>query len=274
MPPSLEALTQRAARPSAAARAAPARAGRPVARPHAWRMLEALSTEPDRVGERLDRAVAAGVLEISVRQRPVRAPAARGGDGGDDRPPPRGVSCTPIWPGWSRSRSSVRGTLRRPPRGPRAELRTRSRPAPGRRPARGASAAAAELLEMAATLTPRGPGERSPAAHHRGGAGVQARGAPGAGQAAARERSRRAAFRRAASGRPRRPRRAQQRRLRGRRSRARAGTRRRARGRRAAQRHPPPSEPTAAAPTSDTRPRCGTPSWRLPPPREPVSRGS
>ena len=64
MPPSLEALTrerlgrlqkpvQRLLEPAA------------LFRDPTVRMLEALSTEPDRVGERLDRAVAAGVVEIS-----------------------------------------------------------------------------------------------------------------------------------------------------------------------------------------------------------------
>ena len=117
-------------------------------------MLEALSAEPDRVGERLDRAVAAGVIEISADSvrfvHPLLAEGMAAMIG-----PRRRVSCTPIWPGSWRSRSNVRGTWHWPPRGPGRvadEIEAGARAAAGR----GASAAAAELLEMAASLTPGG----------------------------------------------------------------------------------------------------------------------
>ena len=154
MPPSLEALTrerlgrlqkpvQRLLEPAA------------LFRDPTVRMLEALSTEPDRVGERLDRAVAAGVVEISSDRVRFAHPLLADG------------MATMIGP---RRRSRLHADLARLVEDPEQRARhlalADSKPGAeiageieaGARAAaaRGASAAAAELLEIAAARTPAG----------------------------------------------------------------------------------------------------------------------
>ena len=153
MPPSLEALTQerlgqlqrpvrRLLEPAALLRA-------PTVG-----ILEALSTEPNRVSERLDRAVGAGVIEISSdrvrfahpllaegmaamigprRRRELHADLARLVDDPEER-----------------ARHLVQATPR-----PSVDVADCIDAGARAAAARGASAAAAELLEMAARLTPR-----------------------------------------------------------------------------------------------------------------------
>jgi DNA-binding CsgD family transcriptional regulator len=152
MPASLEALTQERL----------ARLQRPVRRllePAALLrdptvgMLEALSTEPNRVGERLDRAVAAGVIEISADSvRFVHPLLAEG-------------MAAMIGPRRGRElHADLARLVEEPEQRARHLAQASSRPSAavadeieaGARAAaaRGASASAAELLEMAATLTP------------------------------------------------------------------------------------------------------------------------
>ncbi|MGZ5339000.1 MAG: LuxR C-terminal-related transcriptional regulator, partial [Thermoleophilaceae bacterium] len=158
MPASLEALTQERL----------ARLQRPVRRllePAALLrdptvgLLEALSTEPNRVGERLDRAVAAGVIEISADSvRFVHPLLAEG-------------MAAMIGPRRGRElHADLARLVEEPEQRARHLAQASSRPSAavadeieaGARaaPARGASAAAAELLEMAATLTPADHEER------------------------------------------------------------------------------------------------------------------
>ena len=119
------------------------------------RMLEALSPEPDRVGERLDQAVAAGVVELSSDGIRFAHPLLAEG------------LATMIGP---RRRRELHAELARsvedPEQGARHLALAASRPSAeiadqvetGARAAlaRGASATAAELLETAAALTPPG----------------------------------------------------------------------------------------------------------------------
>lgn len=158
MPASLEALTQERL----------ARLQRPVRRllePAALLrdptvgLLEALSTEPNRVGERLDRAVAAGVIEISADSvRFVHPLLAEG-------------MAAMIGPRRGRElHADLARLVEEPEQRARHLAQASSRPSAavadeieaGARAAaaRGASAAAAELLEMAATLTPADHEER------------------------------------------------------------------------------------------------------------------
>lgn len=158
MPASLEALTQERL----------ARLQRPVRRllePAALLrdptvgLLEALSTEPNRVGERLDRAVAAGVIEISADSvrfvHPLLAEGMAAMIG-----PRRGRELHAdlarlVEEPEQRARHLAQASPR-PSAAVADEIEAGARAAA----ARGASAAAAELLEMAATLTPPDHEER------------------------------------------------------------------------------------------------------------------
>ena len=236
MPASLEALTQERL----------ARLQRPVRRllePAALLrdptvgMLEALSTEPNRVGERLDRAVAAGVIEISAESVRFAHPLLAEG------------MAAMIGPRRGRElHADLARLVEEPEQRARHLALSSSRPSAaladeieiGARAAaaRGASAAAAELLEMAATLTPPDNEEDRRRRTIEAAREYKPAGLPGRGRELLESALGELPSGVAASGRSARPRPAQQRQLRGRRSRARAGTRRRARGRRAAQRHP------------------------------------
>jgi DNA-binding CsgD family transcriptional regulator len=152
MPPSVEALTrERLGRLQAPVR----RTLEPAAllRDPTVSLLEALSTEPNQVGERLDRAVAAGVIELSGDRirftHPLLAEAM----------------ATMMGP---RRRSNLHAELAHlvedPEQGARHLTLVSSRARPGTADeiergaraavARGAPAAAAELLEVAAAMTP------------------------------------------------------------------------------------------------------------------------
>jgi DNA-binding CsgD family transcriptional regulator len=154
MPPSLEAVTQE-------------RLGqlqRPVRRllePAALLrhptvgMLEALSTEPERVGERLDRAVAAGVIEISSEQVRFAHPLLAEGMAAMIGPRRRRELHADLARLVADPEQRARHLVQAGP-GPSSEIADAIEAGARAAAARGASAAAAELLELAAGLTPTG----------------------------------------------------------------------------------------------------------------------
>jgi DNA-binding SARP family transcriptional activator len=118
------------------------------------RMLEALSAEPGRVGERLDQAVAAGVVELSSDGIRFAHPLLAEG------------MATMIGPGRRRQLHAELASLVDDPEqrarhlalaasGPSPEIADQVETGARAALARGASATAAELLETAAALTPR-----------------------------------------------------------------------------------------------------------------------
>ena len=153
IPPSLEALTRERL----------ARLQRPVLRvlePAALlrdptvAILEALSNEPDRVGERLDRAVAAGVIEVSSERvrfaHPLLAEGMAAMIGPRRRRELHAELARLVDEPEQRARHLAQATSR-----PSAEVADEIEAGARAATARGASAAAAELLEIAAVLTPQ-----------------------------------------------------------------------------------------------------------------------
>ena len=220
MPPSVEALTtRRLGRLEGPVR----RVLEPAAllRDPTVSLLEALSKEPRQVDQRLDRAVSAGVIELSVDRirftHPLLAEAM----------------ATMIGP---RRRSQLHAELAQLVEDPEQRARhlalVSSRPCTetadeierGARvaAARGAPAAAAELLEMAAAVTP----DSQPSSRWRrtieAARACKPAGLPARGRKLLATSTFRVAVRDATRGRPRRAGRAQQRRLRSRRSRPQA----------------------------------------------------
>ena len=157
LPPSLERLTrERLARlPEAVLRVLEPAA---LLREPTLPLLQALSTEPQRVGERLDRAVAANVIEISgeiVRfAHPLLAEAMASMIGPHRRARLHADLARLVDDPQQRARHLALAS-------PLPNATTADEIATGARAAleRGAPAAAAELLEIAAGLTP--PGQRS-----------------------------------------------------------------------------------------------------------------
>ena len=151
MPPPLEALTsERLARLQGPVR----RLLEPAAllRDPTVRILEALSTEPGRVGELLDRAVAAGVVEISSDSVRFAHPLLAEGMAkmiGPRRGRELHADLARLVEDPEQRALHLALAISRPRAETAAEIE-RARAAAGR----GASAAAAELLEMAASLTP------------------------------------------------------------------------------------------------------------------------
>jgi DNA-binding CsgD family transcriptional regulator len=154
MPPPVEALTsERLARLQRPVR----RLLEPAAllRDPTVRILEALSIEPSRVGERLDRAVAAGVVEISSDRvrfaHPLLAEGMATMIGPRRRRELHADLARLVEDPEQRARHLALATSR-----PRAEIADEIEHGARAAAGRGASAAAAELLEMAASLTPGG----------------------------------------------------------------------------------------------------------------------
>jgi DNA-binding CsgD family transcriptional regulator len=118
-------------------------------------ILEALSSEPDRVGERLDRAVAAGVIEISSDRvrfvHPLLAEGMAAMIGPRRRRDLHADLARVVEEPEQRARHLALATSR-----PSAEVADEVEAGADAAAKRGASAAAAELLEIAAALTPRG----------------------------------------------------------------------------------------------------------------------
>jgi DNA-binding CsgD family transcriptional regulator len=153
MPPSLEAMTQE-------------RLGqlqRPVRRllePAALLrdptvgVLEALSAEPDRVGERLDRAAAAGVIEISSEHVRFAHPLLAEGMAAMIGPRRRRQLHADLARLVDDPEQRARHLVQTSPR-PSADVADAIEAGARAAAARGASGAAAELLELAAGLTPR-----------------------------------------------------------------------------------------------------------------------
>jgi DNA-binding CsgD family transcriptional regulator len=153
IPPSLEALTRdRLARLQRPVR----RLLEPAAllRDPSVAMLEALSKEPERVGERLDRAVAAGVLEITSEKvrfaHPLLAEGMAAMIGPRRRRELHADLARLVEEPEQRARHIAQATSR-----PSAEVADEIEAGARAATARGASAAAAELLEIAAALTPK-----------------------------------------------------------------------------------------------------------------------
>jgi DNA-binding CsgD family transcriptional regulator len=116
-------------------------------------VLEALSTEPHRVGERLDRAVAAGVIELSVDRirftHPLLADAMARMIGPRRRSQLHAELAQLVEDPEQRARHLALVSSR-----PSAETADEIERGARVAAARGAPAAAAELLEMAAAVTP------------------------------------------------------------------------------------------------------------------------
>ena len=153
IPPSLEALTrERLARLQRPVR----RLLEPAAllRDPSVAMLEALSKEPERVGERLDSAVAAGVLEITSENvrfaHPLLAEGMAAMIGPRRRRELHADLARLVEEPEQRARHLAQATSR-----PSAEVADEIEAGASAATARGASAAAAELLEIAAALTPK-----------------------------------------------------------------------------------------------------------------------
>jgi DNA-binding CsgD family transcriptional regulator len=152
IPPSLEALTrERLTRLQRPVR----RALEPAAllRDPTVSILEALSAEPELVGERLDRAVAAGVLEISSDRvrfvHPLLAEGMAAMIGPRRRRDLHAELARLVQEPEQRARQLALATSR-----PSAEIAEDVEAGARAAAERGASAAAAELLEIAAALTP------------------------------------------------------------------------------------------------------------------------
>lgn len=153
MPPSLEALTrERLAQLQRPVRRLLEPAG--LLRDPTVGMLEALSTEPTRAGERLDRAVAAGVIEISsdsVRfAHPLLAEGMAAMIGPRRRRELHAHLARLVDEPEQRARHLAQASARAS-----ADVAHEIEAGAQAAAARGASAAAAELLEMAAALTPQ-----------------------------------------------------------------------------------------------------------------------